>query len=99
MKNNIYAELKKRKRECDFISIDKLPLSDEHNVDENIMKSEEIFELKNALCKLNKNDLELIYKFYFKDYDLKMLSNYFSCAYHAIGTRKSRALKKLKSIM
>lgn len=99
MKNNIYQELKRRKKEYITVNIDKISIADEVYIEDNILNNEEFSELKGAISKLKKVDSELIYKLYFENCSYDELSKYFNQSYSAITTRKSRALKRLRILI
>lgn len=99
MKNNIYLELKKIKREDGYINIDKLSISDNYNIDDELLKKEELQELNENLHKLNEADYDLIIKSFFLSYDLNSLAKHFHISYTNVSTRKNRAIKKLKLLM
>lgn len=99
MKNNIYRELKRRKKDNGLINIEKIPFSNNDYIEDNILKSEEVQTLKRAIHQLNDKDNELLCKIYFEDYDYNKLIRYFNQNYNTIASRKNRALKKLKLSM
>ena len=99
MKNNIYRELKRRKKDEGLINIEKIPFSNNEYIEDNILKNEEIHTLKKAIQQLSNKDNELLYKIYIEDYDYNNLTKYFNQNYNTIASRKNRALKKLKISM
>ena len=99
MRNSIYSELKKRKKEESFLNIDELILaSDENSLDFNILKEEKIKSLRESLLYLNENELMLVYNYYYLNKKLKQISSDNNLNYNTLATQKSRTLKKLKNI-
>ena len=99
MRNNIYSELKKKKKEENFINIDTiiLHISDD-SIDHNLLKEEQIKLLKKSLLKLNSEDLKLIYDLYYLNKKLKDLSITNNINYYTLATKKRRVINKLRKI-
>lgn len=99
MRNSIYSELKKRKKEDSFLNIDELILtSDENSLDFNILNEEKLKTLRESLLYLNENELMLVYNYYYLNKKLKQISSDNNLNYNTLATQKSRTLKKLKNI-
>lgn len=99
MKNNIFTDLKKSKKNSVTVDIEKVSIADEYYIDDNLMYEEDISELYIGLNKLKKKDFDLLFKIYFENYNYEDLVKFFNKPYSTISSRKNRALRKLKSLI
>lgn len=99
MKNGINNELKRRKREELFLSIDDITLcSDQNELDYALLYKEKLNLLKKSLLILELDDLKLIRDLFYLDKCLKELSKSMNMNYYTLASKKRRALNKLKKI-
>lgn len=83
------------KEGCELIEV----LACEDDIEENMIKKEEKAMLANALRKLNEQEKEIIYWFYFENRRLGDYANLKGICYKAAGDRKKKALMKLKKCL
>ncbi|MBI6873444.1 sigma-70 family RNA polymerase sigma factor [Clostridium aciditolerans] len=74
-------------------------LAGEEDIEEDMIKKEEKAMLANALRKLNEQEKEIIYWFYFENRRLGDYANLKGICYKAAGDRKKKALMKLKKCL
>lgn len=99
MQNNIFSDLKRSKKEPDFIAIEKVVIKDNSDIDDNIISKEDIQGLIDGLKKLNYNEFDLIYKIYYQNYKYDTLCNEYKKSYKAVTSKKNRTIKKLRELV
>lgn len=83
------------KEGCELIEV----LACEDDIEEEMVKKEEKAMLVSALRKLNEQEKEIIYWFYFESRSLRDYANLKGICYKAAGDRKKKALMKLKKCL
>lgn len=81
--------------DTEFINLIRSPI----NHEEDMLDSEELMELKAALSKLSKDELELITMIYYNNASLKAYADKKGISYQGAIKKKTRIIRKLSSIL
>lgn len=80
------------------LNIDEFEIDDlKENVEEKVLKDEEISLLKSCIDMLPEKEQQLIYSFYFDEIPVSEIAEKLNISYGAACCKKSRILKKLRS--
>ncbi|MPQ43235.1 sigma-70 family RNA polymerase sigma factor [Clostridium tarantellae] len=96
IKNNIYYLLRKHKKYNNNTSLDNIVLVSNEDVDKELLRQEDHHVLCQLLHKLTKSEYNIVFKYFFLDYNYNELIRDTNLKYNNIACKKYTALKKLK---